>query len=185
LPAHAWTYQVGVMGARTPAPVRIQFRSLSRQEFLTFLRRIGWGGSIAELDALATELARFTDDITFAIDLLEHGLGRKIGLECYIRDDMAQMDGRWPIFLDHLVTRGWCLGAKRDALLAYPGISQPPADAAAWPSNLNRTVALFGNHAVPVLTRYLHHVKIVFQDAQHIEAKAYIGIAQRWVARAA
>jgi hypothetical protein len=183
LPAHAWAFQVGVMGARNPAPVRLQFNTISRPEFLAFLHRVGWGGSIAELDAVVTDLSCFTDDITFAIDLLEHGLGPAVGLECYIRDDAtARPGGPWSAFLDHLVTKGWCRAAKRDALLAYPGISPSNAGTPSWPPSLARAGSLFDRHATQVLVRYVHHVKVVLRE-EAVEAKGYAGVAHRWVAQ--
>jgi len=183
LPAHSWAFQVGVMGARDPAPVRLQFNSMSRQEFLAFLRRVGWGGALGTLDALVTDLGAFTDDITYAIDLLEHGLGPTIGLECYIRDDdLARPGGRWSAILDHLVAQGWCRAAKRDALLAYPGVSLVTDGEAALSPNLARAAGLFGRHATHALVRYLHHIKVVLRN-EAIEAKGYLGVAQRWVAR--
>lgn len=186
LPASAAVFQAGVMGARTPAPVRLQLNSISRQEFLAFLDRLGWDGPFADLDSLMTDLSRFVDDIAPGVDLLGDGIGPKIGLECYIRDDgMASADGRWPIFLDDLVALGWCQAAKRDALLAYPGIVRQHADTPDWPLNLARSASLFGHHAIPVLVRYIHHIKIVFQNARTIEAKGYIGVAQKWAARVA
>jgi hypothetical protein len=181
LPPQTWVFQVGVMGARTPAPMRLQFSRLSPADFVAFLERMRWCGSVPALAAALDELAPLTDDITYAVDV-HGGLGPKIGLECYLDHDAPP--ARWMALLDHLVAAGLCLPAKRDALLAWPGVSQEQTAPAIWPANLAQATRLLGGRSVPVLSRYLHHVKPVFLDGRIIETKAYPGVALHWATRA-
>jgi len=181
LPPDTWVFQVGVMGARTPAPARLQFSSITAGDFLATLERMRWSGPIAALGQAIDALAPFAADITYAIDV--HGqLGPKVGLECYIPDDDAR---RWAAFLDHLVERGLCLPTKRDALLAFPGITYEHNDPEHWPAHLARASRLLGGGRIPVLTRCQHHIKVVALDGLLVEAKAYPGVALHWVDRSA
>ncbi len=184
LPAHAWVFQIGVMTARTPTPVRLQVSKVTPTEFLDFLVRVGWEGEVDALGALLDALTRTVDDVTYGVDL-DGGVRQKIGLECYVRDDrLPAPEPRWEALLDGLVEQGLCLPAKRDAVLAYPGVSHEGSGLGPWPTNLARATGLLGGRVVPVFARYLHHVKVVFQDGRATEAKAYLGIGQQWISRA-
>jgi hypothetical protein len=185
LPDHAWVFHIGVMSARDPSPIRLMFSGLTPGEFLAFLRTVNWPGESDALEQLLADYAALTDDIIFAIDLFGR-LGPKIGLECYLRDRPGGgMSDRWPAFFDHLVQHGLCLPVKRDALLAFPGVSYEATDPDHWPASLTQATRLLGNRSVPVLSRYLHHVKIVFERGQAAEAKAYPGVALQWATRGA
>ena len=181
LPPDAWVFQVGVMGARTPAPARVQVSAIDADAFLETLQALRWSGPIDALGEVIAALRPHVDDITYAVDI-HGGLGPKIGLECYIPDDDAP---RWRAFLGYLVAAGLCLPAKRDALLAFPGVTHERIDPEHWPSHLARTTRLLGGRRVPVLTRCQHHIKVVALDGQAVEAKAYPGVALHWVDRGA
>src|SRR5207249_650425 len=86
----------------------------------------------------------------------------------------------WDALLDHLVEIGLCLPAKRDALVAYPGVSSEQTDAERWPAGMARVSEFLGGRTTGLFLRVLHHVKIVYEPGAALEAKAYFGAARRW-----
>jgi hypothetical protein len=183
LPPHAWAFQVGVMGAREPAPVRMQFSHLTTDEFLTFLTNVGWTGTTDGLGVVLNDLSKVTDDITYGMDF-DGGVGPKIGLECYLHDDGdPRATSKWVPFLDYLVSQGLCLQSKAEALLEYPGRVQETDCPENWPDNLSQASRMLGGTRVPVLSKYVHHIKVVFLHGRAVEAKAYPGLSLLWATR--
>ena len=58
------------------------------------------------------------------------------------------------------------ISTKRDALFAYPGVSTEQTDPSTWPPSLARAAGFLGGRIVPVLSRYVHHLKVVFANGR-------------------
>jgi hypothetical protein len=185
LPPGAVLFQVGVMLSRRAEALRLCIANIRPQQLTEYLAAIGWESPRDEAEGLLATLYEFVDNITLDIDVGTTVLP-KIGLECYFAGfRQPETEPRWRPFLDHLVARGLCLPAKRDALLAYPGHSSEETDPERWPADLTRVSRFLGRRTTSSLFRALHHVKIAYLPGQAdaapaLEAKAYFGAVERW-----
>jgi hypothetical protein len=73
-----------------------------------------------------------------------------------------------------------CTADKRDALLAYPGYVGENAEGIPWPRALRRASNLLGGRSLSIFIRSLHHVKVVYQPGEGLEAKAYLAVNHHW-----
>jgi hypothetical protein len=173
-------FQVGLMLSRGAGAVRlcIQFRSVER--IVEYLSGVGWPGDEAALRGVLDPLSRSVDRVLLDIDAGET-VGAKIGLECYVDGNRQPgREPRWDTFLDSLVLQGLCTADKREALLAYSGYVDQNAPDVPWPEALLRTSQLLGGRSLSTFVRSLHHVKIVYQPGQLLEAKAYLAGNHHW-----
>jgi hypothetical protein len=180
LPAGGNVYQVGMMLSRPIDALRLCVRGIPTTGLTAYLRDIGWDGPSGELDALLASLAPHTDRICLALDVGER-VFPKLGLECYV--DALTLGGfkeRWKPLLEHLVQRELCRPEKRDALLAWMGLSDHRTERERWPANLVRGAEAQGPDTLSLFMRYLNHVKVVFQPGAPLEAKAYPGLKHLW-----
>jgi hypothetical protein len=184
IPEGAFLFQVGVMCARRPSPLRLLLSHLSPSDLVCFLEHIGWAGNGKALHEEVVELSSRLDGLAYSVEI-QDGIGARVGIECYIHnDDWRASRDRWPSFVDYLVSRELCLPEKGEALLAYQGMSQECDTPGCWPSNLADAGAFLRGGVVPVLARSIHHVKLSFIGERVVEAKAYPGLSVGWVQRA-
>ena len=109
----------------------------------------------------------------------------KVGLECYYVPKRApSQEPRWYAFLDYLVEAGLCTDVKRAALLRYPGYAHEDSHREQWPEPLLTISRLQSSQYLSTIARGLHHIKIVFEDARPVQAKAYLSIDHLWLSRA-
>jgi hypothetical protein len=174
-------FQVGLMLSRGADALRLCIKNLrSVERIVEYLSGVGWPGSEAEVLGILEPIAHLVDYVCLDIDVGET-VHRKIGLECYF-DGIKQprTEPRWSLFLDSLVRDGLCTADKRDALLAFPGYVDENAEGIPWPRALRRASQLFGGRSLSTFIRSLHHVKVVYQPGEGLEAKAYLAVIHHW-----
>ena len=173
-------FQIGVMLSRAAEATRLCLRLSSPEHAVEYLRRVGWQGSEAGLRSILEPLSGLVDYFCLNVDVGE-SVHPKIGLECYFNGrKQPKREPRWGSFLDSLVLGGLCTHAKRDALLAYPGYVDENAEGIPWPAALRRVSHLLGGRSLSTFVRSLHHVKIVYQPGEGLEAKAYLAVNHHW-----
>lgn len=178
LPVNAEVFQIGVMLARKSDLVRLCVRDIAPTQIPAYLTRLGWPGEEGRLRTLMTELSSCVGSINLNFDVSDRILP-KIGLECYFdipSDPWAKLDR----FLDHLVRTGLCRSEKRDALLAYIGQSCE-SNYELWPEHLRHTSRFLNSKFLSTFFRTLHHIKIVYQPDNVLEAKAYLAVNHCWI----
>jgi hypothetical protein len=173
-------FQVGLMLSRGAEALRLCIKLRSVERIVEYLAKVGWPGSEAEVLGVLEPIARLVDYVCLDIDVGET-VHRKIGLECYF-DGLKQprTEPRWGLLLDSLVRDGLCTADKRDALLAYPGYVDENAEGISWPRALRRASQLFGGRSLSTFIRSLHHLKVVYQPGEGLEAKAYLAVIHHW-----
>lgn len=184
LPVGSHVFQVGLMLARPVNMVRICLRNITPKQVLTYLEQLAWSGSIEALSPYLVELSQLADRVDVDLDISPQGVGPKLGFECYLRAQPKQ-NPAWVEFLDYLVTAGWCLPQKRDALLSYPGFVRERDHKDRWPSHLRKLSQFVGEGQEGVFFRGLHHIKTVFHIDRMVEAKAYCWVSQQLIGKPA
>jgi hypothetical protein len=173
-------FQVGLMLSRGAEAVRLCINLRSVEGIVEYLAGVGWPCSEADVLGVLEPIASLVDYVCLDIDVGET-VHHKIGLECYF-DGIKQprTEPRWGVFLDSLVRDGLCTADKRDALLSYPGYVDENAEGIPWPAALRRASHLLGGRSLSTFIRSLHHVKIVYQPGERLEAKAYLAVIHHW-----
>jgi len=162
-------FQFGIWLARPTAAVRVEAVGLSIAEANNAFRSLG----CRDLGPGWSDFLDPGDEVAVAFDVAEE-IGPTIGVECFLphnaqssrpgaRPDRSPIWHTGKRLLDGLVERGWCLSTKRDALLAWPGVSRlrQPADG--------------GGEIEHVVRRDFSHLKVVFRPEEAPEAKFYLG----------
>jgi len=182
LPSGTSVFQIGAMLSREPAFVRVCVSGLPPQQIISYLKKIGWPGDGERLQTLIDELATIVDRIDVAFDVGEN-IGPKIGFECSFEKTHSspETEPRWHLFLDYLVDKSWCTPQKREALLHYSGFSHEISDQTRWPQPLLSASKILGPNFISLIRRNLHHIKVVYQDGEVLEAKAYPAITHFWL----
>lgn len=168
------------MLGRTEPVVRTHINRLPPASFADFPERLGWRGDAALVRSLSKTLSTHCDHMMLCFDAGDT-IGEQLGLECLFAQ-AGTADPRWPGALDALVDMELCTAAKRQALLAWPGMTQP-APERAWPAgwiidSLTHPATQFG-----VAKRSLSHVKVSVTTAGGLSAKAYFGVTHHWLER--
>lgn len=156
LPDGARIFYVSAMLSRTPATLKLN--GIARTEQLVpYLKAIGWRGSIADIESvLATfcpgvELIRF--DVTVGPEL-----SRRVGIELFSKGLRRSPEERGRL-LERLVSDGLCGTDKRNALLAWPGVT--------WEQ--------YAGESSRVRLSRSWYAKIVCNADRSLEAKGYLG----------
>ncbi|MEW5985979.1 MAG: hypothetical protein AB1791_05045 [Chloroflexota bacterium] len=174
---------VGLMLPRTTDSLRLVFGHVPISDVPAVLSQLGWPGSPRALAARLKPLPDWVDSVALHVDLGER-LGAQIGLECYVRDK-GQSDA-WRPLLHGLIACGLCRPDKAEALLrAWPGYTTEDTCPDRWPENLAMVSSLLGFRARSAFVRSVHHVKLTYDPAGGMEAKAYLAIEHRWLWAAA
>lgn len=159
LPAGGRLIHISAMLARQP-PVLKVYAAVPRNDLPTYLRRIAWPGSHADL---AEIVAKFFPALCLLfVDLtLGDAIAPRLGLACsqVHLHSRAQSDPGWGALLDLSVAEGFCTPQKRAGLLNWPGAARHPFHGHNWPVRLHRWLDL----------------KLVYQPEQPLEVKAYLG----------
>ncbi len=180
LSSYEHVFQVGLMLSRGAEAVRLCIRLRSVERILEYLVAVGWRCGEADLLGVLEPVARLVDHVCLDIDV-GATVHHKVGLECYLDGNkQPTTEPRWGILLDSLVRDGLCTADKRDALLAYPGYVDESAEGIPWPAALRRASRLLGGRSLSTFIRALHHVKIVYQPGEGLEAKAYLAVKHHW-----
>ena len=156
--------QVGAMPGRSRRVVKLVTGPLAAADAAELLERLQWPGPVRTVTALLSALGGLFSALRISCDLTPRGLLPRLGLELY----REQPDGvwepgsdGWQPLLARLRERGWCLPAKADGLLAWPGLEK-----------------IFSRHGLFLVHTGVNHVKITVDAGQRgaepaIGAKAY------------
>jgi len=184
LPAGGRIIQVGAMVARGASFVRMCPKGMGAEQIVSYLTDIGWEGRADRLSVLVHDLMGMVDRVCLGLDVGDV-VAPKVGLECYYVPKRAPSEElRWYAFLDYLVEAGLCTSAKRAALPQYPGYAHEDSHREQWPEPLLTISRLQSSKYLSTIARGLHHIKIVFEDARPVQAKAYLSIDHLWLSRA-
>ena len=153
LPAdEARVVHAGTFPTRRPRGLRLVIAFKTMGAAVSFLRRVGWAGSLSQVDRIATVMEPLSSDRAIGLDIGPDGLGCSLGLEW--RPEKGRMEDA----LDWLVAEGLCLPAKADGLRAFPGSKR------------------FSNmHILLNAERKVSHVKITLRGTRR-RAKAYMNL---------
>lgn len=183
LPAGATISHLGAMLSRSVKAVRINVKGISPDRLSDYLRQIGWSDPSDTFSTLTSTLSKFVDSILLSFDVGDTVLPR-IGLECFLNNqpyEESHDEPRWQLFLDYLVEAGLCTPAKKNAFLAWPGLSQRSSIPDLWPSNISFGDRFLGSRAFSLFWRRLSHIKLVYQSGIPLEAKGYLAFGHGWV----
>ena len=184
-PAAAGATDVGFMLSRGAEALRMVFAPFTADEAPVFLSRIGWPGTADDLEPALDAAGEDFGPLVLAVDLLDAADGTsgplpRVGLEVFpggYPDDLT----RWSRLLDRLVAAGLCVPEKRDALLSWPGYTDPTEIDEPWPDALIVDSLLARPGRFAVLGRRLDHIKLVCQPGRPPVAKAYFGFGPLWM----
>lgn len=179
LPIGARIESIGVMLSRPAQVVRVIMNGIPLQQVSDYLMKIGWSDPTDKLSTLISTLFNFAPEIRLlALDVGDI-IYPRIGLEFFIKKQ-SQQEPRWQLFLDHLVEMGLCTPAKKNALLAWPGVSRKVDMPKLWPQNLTGGDLLLGANSCSAFVRTLNHIKIVYIPGRPLEAKGYLWFCHDW-----
>lgn len=181
LPGGASMTHVAWMLSRRERELRGVVRGMTAPALLDYLARLRWTGSIERLSATLADLMGMGYTIALSYDIGDM-ISPRIGLECHLPES-RESDRQWTLLLDYLVERQLCDRAKRDALLAWSGISLREDTPELWPLNVTLGDRFFGSEADSVFWRTIYEIKIVFQEQEILEAKAYLAFGHSWLSR--
>jgi hypothetical protein len=161
LPHHAHVLYAGMGMSRPTDAVRLVLGGLSLSEILGYLGSTGWAGDLRDLEVLLLDVGRSIDQFYLNIDILA-SVCPKIGIECHFGREEDSLAARsWRDFLDFVTGKGWCLPEKSAGLLQWPGRNLFQAGIDSWPWTVER---------------FLNHMKLTYDPASGVEAKAYFGL---------
>ncbi len=179
IPSGAAVGDLGVMLSRRTDAVRLNVANITPGEINPYLDRIGWTGAITSGETAIACLKDFTDRVSLCLDV-----GSRIypgfGLEGFLYSQ-PEKEPRWMSILDDLVDRGLCAPDKREALLTWPGFTDPTKCEFPWPGNLIIQSLLRKPDRFIAISRQLSHVKIVCTPAHPPKAKGYFGFTYQWL----
>jgi len=171
MPLNTSLFQIGTMLSRsTSNGIRLYITRLQPQQIIPYLQAIGWPYPTEEIKALIDDIQEKAERFVLSFDVIKEGIGPRVGIECSFVSDNFHQETRWNQLLDYLVDKKLCLPEKRDALLHYSGTSDfsggimKPLTSASHDLN---------DILTSTITRYISHVKIVYQPDRPLEAKAY------------
>ena len=178
LPKGARIANLGVMLSRLVPTVRVVVKKIHPTQWLGYLREIGWGEAPNGLSDLVSTLSEFVDSIALSFDISDT-IEPRIGLECHLSKQL-RVDSRWQSFLEELVAWRLCTSTKKDAVLAWPGLSQKSDSPESWPQNLSRGDIFLKTQMLSFFWRNIYGIKIVYHPSQPLAAKAYLAFGHEW-----
>jgi hypothetical protein len=111
-------FHVGLMHSRRTEGLRVVFEAAGDRVF-SELTDLG-AGDLSTLAAIADRVRGLTDVVNVAVDVGE-SVGRRVGVECKINENVRMDRDRWSRLLDDLVEMGACAPDRRGPLLQWPG----------------------------------------------------------------
>ncbi len=175
----AFISHIGVILSGNSRTLRVNVKRLRPDMLISYLQRIGWQGQADELRALVERLFAFFDRITVCLDIGQK-VYPQIGFEC-ITPKQSPSVGSWDVFLGYLVEKGLCEPRKREALLSWPGRTDPMNTEAPWPDRLIAESLLKPRNCFTLFNRRLSHIKVVWKPQYPLEAKAYLWYRHQWL----
>ncbi|UBF28793.1 hypothetical protein K9N68_13655 [Kovacikia minuta CCNUW1] len=184
LPTGATISHLGAMLSRSVDAIRVNIQRISPQELPDYLAQLGWSDQANTFSTLTSTLSKFVDFILLSFDVGDRVFPR-IGLECFLNQQPYDNpdESQWQQFLDYLVEAELCTPDKKNSLLSWPGFSQQSSAPELWPANLSLGDRLLGSKAVSLFSRWISHIKVIYQPGYPLQAKAYLGFAHGWFDR--
>ena len=171
LPAGASLFQVGLMLARDATATRLCARGLTSPQIVAYLNRVGWPGTLRSLTEFLESLHPVVERIDLDLDV-DEDVSPKIGLECYLGTATTRINK----FVECLVSEKLCTGPKAGAIASWPGTVPDRPPRSAEPEASPSPAAEMEAPSRAAFVRRLHHVKLDFQAAAPLRAKAYLGV---------
>ncbi len=179
LPEKASLFNIGIMLSRPTYGIRVVVKRLQPNKIIPYLEKLGWKDKNDQLKNLISELENEATRLVLSFDILQDGVGPKIGIECGFypkKHDEYAPESRWKNLLEYLVEKGLCLDHKKDALLNF--ISGMETEISTL-TNGNEPLLISTKIDDPeyknTLVRQIGHIKIVYYPDKPLEAKAYYG----------
>lgn len=172
LAPRARLFQVGLMLARDVPTTRLCARGLTSGEIVAYLDRIEWPGALHCLARLLGSLDRLVQRVDLDLDVDQRVLP-KVGLECYL--DLTA--GGTHLFIDYLLSTRLCTQQKGKAVASWPGSIFYEFGGPVRSSEGSTEQS--GTASCGVFLRRLHHIKLTFEAAAPVSAKAYLGVHHR------
>jgi hypothetical protein len=180
LPEGGRIIYLGLMFSRPTQGIRIVVEGLKAQQILPYLVEIGCLDSANKrFENIIPTVSNLVDSIGFIGFDVSETIHPHIGLECFFEKQPLD-EPRWESFFDYLIAQGLCSPAKRDALLAWPGVFQKDSAPDLWPIS-QWSDAFFSNQASSIFFRKLNHIKIVYHPEKPLTAKGYISFGHLWI----
>ncbi len=170
---------LGVMLSRDVELLRVNIKRLPADEYLSWLADLGWPGGGDSVAELLAGLCSFVDAMTLCLDV-GRDFSPRAGFECFLQWQPGR-EARWAAFIGNLVERGMCAPDKADALMHWPGYTDPASTAVPWPGALIAQSLAQNPERFTVLNREIMHIKVTWQPQRAPEAKAYFGFLQSWL----
>jgi hypothetical protein len=181
LPGRAWLFQVGLMLGRPDAGLRLCVRDMSAAEVPSYLRDLGWQGSVSEVRDLLEAVSPAVEAVDLDLDVGSE-LGPKVGLELPLRGwKRAQPEGDFARLLEILGRLGLCHGDAGEALRRFWFFAHEHQLPSAWPPALRQASAFLAGRFVSTLACGVHHVKVVCRPHAPPQAKAYLAVRHLWL----
>ena len=173
MPENGVLFQVGMMLSRDVNVVRLHINKLMPEQIIPYLLSIGWRYDTVELRNLINDFKDLADRFVISYDVMENGIGPKIGIELSFSGNNFQNEKRWKQLLDYLVQKNMCIPEKRDALLRYPGVDENDAISGSVMKPITSATEYQDKLIQSSVVRYINHVKIVYEPGKPTIAKAY------------
>lgn len=173
LPDKASVMDIGFMFARAENGIRLMINKIKPEEIVPFLKRIGLPKEDTGLETLIAELKKQVNRIVLHITIGSK-LIPKVGIECSFSPDQYSNEKKWGQFFEFLIRKNLCIKEKKDMLEEFTGLEISN-------NEINFDINDFlpavktreDTTQVSVISRYISHVKLVYQPGQLLRVKAY------------
>lgn len=177
LPAEAQVLELGLMQPSPLDSIKLSISGMSPIAVCEYLTRIGWKGSIVELEKLAFFLNDIVDTIVVKVEL-GITVAPQVSFDCFIYQNLYK-DCYWQPLFDFLIENKLCTPKKYAALLNWSGLSYEKYSPMPWPANLKMISDFLGNRASSILVREVSHVEITYTQNK-LGAKAHLWFSPDW-----
>jgi hypothetical protein len=185
LPEAARLFQIGIMGSRPHAPLRVCIIGQKFDEESSFLAAMGWPGELPRVVETLRRFAPATDHVALDLDIGDDGrIAPKLGIELYLKLDSGPSPPLIEL-IDRLRQANLCLPQKAEGLFGWAGITHERLHPELWPAALLAGKALRRGGESSTFCRWLHHVKIVIEPDAPPTAKAYLAVGHAYLADSA
>ena len=174
LPDGVYVSNFGIMPARHPLAIRININNIPVDSVASFLQDISTKPVAKDLADVIEVAWKFSGHVALCLDINET-VSDRIGFEMFF-NNTKNTDRDIRACLDFLVAAGYCSANKRNALLDWPGCTDPATIAEPWATDL----VMENLHEPPdifnLIERTINHLKLVYQPGRPLEAKVYLAI---------
>lgn len=174
----AYITQIGIRLSGEPRVARLNIDGISSDNCEEYLEHIGLKDISVQITNSFKRFENFVDRTVLCIDSGSE-IYHKVGFECFFLKKNFDKS-RWALLLDELLKNDLCTKSKREALLAWPGSTDPSTSPAPWPGNLIIESLLKNPDTFSIFNRWLSHIKICHDKNQPLEAKGYFGYNHIW-----